>query len=207
MIQDIQQGNALLKNEIDFTNSQVKSLTQLMKKNEKLGENILIEGDAYVLFPYFQESFKNSTDITLVTQISFERMDRLASQIKRFQKGDISASIFIQIEMFKNKFQSNIYLINEYMVENFPELKNINIHLVLGMDYKINTLRNIAIQYSKTDMIFIVDGDIIPEKNFFDVYKSFGPPKPKSCYLMFEYDLRCDNDVLTDIDQCYPVQR
>lgn len=202
---EVFEGNELLEKEINGFNSEIKNLRELMKENKEFGKNLIIEGDAYIVFPYFTKSRKNDSEITLVTQVSFERIDRLGFQKKRFQKGDISAVLFLELGKFRENFFSNIYLVYEYMIENYPDFLEINIHLIIGVDYRINTFRNFALQFSKTDLVLVVDGDIVPKEDFFEVYQKFGPPKPKSVYLLFEYDLGCESETITNIDSCFPV--
>lgn len=93
-------------------------------------------------------------DITLATQLSFDRLDRLLRMIREWH-GPISAAIFIGLD--------DVFLVmKKLMFENIP-WGRVDIHLVSSntTTFPINILRNIAVNNSRTDMVFYLDVDFI----------------------------------------------
>ena len=116
---------------------------------------------------YFGEQYaSNDThDVTLVTQLSSDRIQILDSLIKKWE-GPISISVYTtDYEAWQlSQFIHSSSLLFERTT------KNVGIHLVYkqGQFYPINKLRNIALQWVSTPYVFLSDIDFLPMFNLYD---------------------------------------
>ena len=99
-------------------------------------------------------------DVTLVTQLSLDRL-RVLKNLLRNWEGPIS------IAMYGEEYHT----INLLMMlrTNFASRNNIIVHVVykLGYLYPVNYLRNIALSRATTPYVFLCDGDFVPAKNLY----------------------------------------
>eukprot|EP01080_Neovahlkampfia_damariscottae_P001153 gene1153-10667_t len=100
--------------------------------------------------------------VTIVTQISEERLDRLEI-LSNLYSGPISCTLF------RKKFEK-LNVTMKWLEENHPKiLQNVDLHIVVTekmVRYPVNLLRNIAWEAVKTPFVFILDIDFIPSENF-----------------------------------------
>ena len=112
------------------------------------------------------DEFNNKTappnSVTLVTQISFERISRIDEHCQRWP-GPISVALFLAddelvplIQMLKDEFMC------------MSTSRRLQVHLVFRNTtmYPVNMLRNVAMKYVQTPYVFILDADFSPFGNF-----------------------------------------
>jgi hypothetical protein len=100
-----------------------------------------------------------SSHVSVVTQCSVERLHRLKWLISRWPE-QISVSLYLSIPSKTREFLDTLQ-------SNYPEFfqDRVHIHLVYNLtagQYPLNKLRNIAWKYSRTQFIFSLDIDFIP---------------------------------------------
>nr|CDS27883.1 glycosyltransferase protein LARGE2 [Hymenolepis microstoma] len=136
------------------------------------------------ILPFFFGSNSNITgDVALVSQFTLDRLHRL-EEIAAHWEGPMSLTVYIT--------DREATILAEYL-ESSPVLSsrnNICIHLVFqeGSYYPINALRNVAIRYSETKHIFIIDFDFIPKPglyaSFLDLLSSTIENTTKVAYIV-----------------------
>ena len=106
-----------------------------------------------------REEHIQSTDITLTTQISVNKMGRLGALAGRWN-GPVSVAIRItsldELHQLKNILSDN---------KNQQHLQKVAFHLYIDnnqRDYPVNTLRNIALDQVKSDYFALFDVDLLP---------------------------------------------
>ncbi|KAF2077483.1 hypothetical protein CYY_001182 [Polysphondylium violaceum] len=117
--------------------------------------------------PFFKRASKSaysqSSDITIVSQLDISRLDRLTECSKNWD-GLISVAIYIKEEADVDKLKQLLR-----MPQHKSLAENTDIHLVFkhfnDKPYPINYLRNVAIDYSRTDYVFVLDIDFVPSPN------------------------------------------
>lgn len=109
-------------------------------------------------------------DITVVAQLTFDRISRLSSLQNRWNSY-ISTVLFLRTSVPLDEFKPEEII--ERINFSFPNLilgNNIHFHFVVAHQdlprYPLNELRNISWKYVTTKKIFILDIDFIPSKNF-----------------------------------------
>jgi len=123
--------------------------------------------------PFFRRAsktvFNETTDITIVSQLDISRLDRLTECSKNWD-GLISVAIYIKEYSEIDKLEE---LLKQPQYKSLAE--NTDIHLVVkhfnDKPYPINYLRNIAIEYSRTDLVFVLDIDFVPSPNAHKIIK------------------------------------
>lgn len=97
-----------------------------------------------------------SEDLTLATQLSFDRFDRLLELSKEWE-GPISAAIWFPEDQWAE-------VVRTITLSTLP-LRRVAVHLVVqsaSEPFPINVLRNVAINNTLTDMVFSLDVDFMP---------------------------------------------
>ena len=108
----------------------------------------------------------HANDITLVTQLSPDRLHRI-QQLAKVWNGPISAAYYVGHDTYNGLQQ----LLSLWKTSELVR-KHVDIHLV-SLDavgtlherkapYPINALRNLAWQYARTNQLFLLDVDFIP---------------------------------------------
>jgi len=111
------------------------------------------------LFYYMARSEPAKVDITLVTQVSVDRISRIP-QIAEIWQGPLSVAVYIrnkeEFTVLKSTFEGNAIL-----------SKYCDVHLLYKQNsrYPVNNLRNLAITNARTDYVFHLDADFIPNAN------------------------------------------
>ncbi|KAM7540657.1 hypothetical protein Aperf_G00000030884 [Anoplocephala perfoliata] len=119
-------------------------------------------------FPYYFGSNSNITgDVTLVSQLTLDRLHRL-EEIAAYWEGPMSLAVYVSDRegaILAEYLESSTILFSR---------KNICIHLVFqeGIYYPINALRNVAIQYAETKYVFILDFDFIPSPGLYENFQN-----------------------------------
>lgn len=111
-------------------------------------------------------------DITVVAQLTFDRITRLFSLQNRWSSY-ISTVLFLRSDVPLEDFKPEEII--ERIKFSHPNLilgDNIDFHFVIAHKdlsrYPLNELRNISWKYVKTQKIFILDIDFIPDKDFIE---------------------------------------
>jgi hypothetical protein len=108
----------------------------------------------------------NGTDVTLVTQLTIDRLSVFESLSKRWN-GPISAAFYLDDNEVKHLKR---YVKGSQILSSRT---NIGYHVVHreGLFYPINYLRNIALNSVNTEYIFLVDVDFLPSNQLYQVLR------------------------------------
>ncbi len=126
------------------------------------------------------ETNPDESDITLVTQLSADRLQRI-QQIARVWKGPISAAVYSG----KNNFEATRLMLSIWKKSKLVRT-HVDLHLVTRdsyMDttpYPINMLRNIAWKHSRTDQLFLLDVDFLPNPGMREYVQDIFPKLRKN---------------------------
>ncbi|KAG7482156.1 LARGE xylosyl-and glucuronyltransferase 2 [Solea senegalensis] len=106
---------------------------------------------------------EDDTDITLVAQLSMDRLQMLEAICKHWE-GPISLALYMsdaEAQQFLRYAQSSEVLKNR---------KNIGYHIVYkeGQFYPVNLVRNIALKNANTPYVFLTDVDFLPMYGLYD---------------------------------------
>ncbi|KAF2073052.1 hypothetical protein CYY_005635 [Polysphondylium violaceum] len=106
--------------------------------------------------------------VTVVTQSTVDRLYKVGLMASKW-KAPISIALYI-----KNR-DIELPLLTKILNENPSLKKYADIHLLYSNQtrYPVNNLRNLAIKYSRTDLVFVMDADFIPPYGFHDYIASF----------------------------------
>jgi hypothetical protein len=116
----------------------------------------------------------SKNDITLVTQLSPDRLHRI-QQLAKVWNGPISASVYVGHDTYNGVLQ----ILSLWKTSELVRL-HVDIHLVSldsigtkhehSQPYPINALRNLAWQYSRTNLLFLLDVDFIVSSLFISLF-------------------------------------
>eukprot|EP00945_MAST-04E_sp_MAST-4E-sp1_P003321 g3321.t1 len=118
----------------------------------------------------------DKSDITLVTQLSADRLQRI-QQIARVWKGPISAAVYATK---KDNFEATRLILSLWQKSELVRT-HVDIHLVTrdaymaDAPYPINMLRNVAWEHARTDQLFLLDVDFIPNPGMREYVKDLFP--------------------------------
>jgi len=102
-------------------------------------------------------NYKKEYTVTVVTQSTIDRLYKIGLMADKW-KAPISVALYV-----KNR-DTELPLLETILKEN-PLLRvYADIHLLFANNtrYPVNNLRNLAIKYSTTDLIFVMDADFLP---------------------------------------------
>lgn len=191
---------------IHITNQKLKKeIMTNHKRNEKKLKEILLntklKGDKLDYFypNFYQKSKIGACKYTLVSQLSFARLDRILLQQEHWNEC-ISIGFFMNIKEFNEKFD-NLFQLFDLFDSQFSNSKHLNIHLHISDQYKINTLRNLSLDYSTSKYVLIIDIDWIVSKNIHEIIDKFGPPKSKQVFCLMTFDMKCP-DLYPSLKTC-----
>ena len=109
-------------------------------------------------------SFNLPHSVTLVTQLSFDRISRINEICQRWQ-GPLAVAIYLsdaELVQFLHMMSDEFTCLSSSSLD-------VQLHLVFRHNisfYPINMLRNVAMKYVHTHYVFILDADFIPFGNF-----------------------------------------
>eukprot|EP00300_Choanocystis_sp_HF-7_P009122 c16271_g1_i4.p1 GENE.c16271_g1_i4~~c16271_g1_i4.p1 ORF type:complete len:660 (+),score=126.85 c16271_g1_i4:3-1982(+) len=110
-------------------------------------------------FVHTRQVDSGKSDVTLVTQLSLDRLDRLHGMADTY-KGPISAAVYI------TDVSRDVPQILDLCKSSTSVRKHVDIHLVMqhtvGELYPVNSLRNVAMRCVRTHMMMLLDVDLIP---------------------------------------------
>ena len=104
-----------------------------------------------------KEDQMKPNDITLTTHCSVDKLERLIAIAQRWN-GPVSVSILIRT-------MKELDYLKRYIYDHPNQLSNVNSHLYLEnseRQYPNNILRNLALQYSRSDFFALLDIDFFP---------------------------------------------
>uniref|UniRef100_A0A8C5DJH9 LARGE xylosyl- and glucuronyltransferase 2 n=1 Tax=Gouania willdenowi TaxID=441366 RepID=A0A8C5DJH9_GOUWI len=106
---------------------------------------------------------EDSTDITLVAQLSMDRLQMLEAICKHWE-GPISLALYMsdaEAQQFLRYAQASEVLKNR---------KNVGYHVVYkeGQFYPVNLVRNVALKNANTPYVFLTDVDFLPMYGLYD---------------------------------------
>ncbi|XP_026995629.2 xylosyl- and glucuronyltransferase LARGE2s [Tachysurus fulvidraco] len=166
-------GN-LLRRELFGCPSQATSeSTRLQKALEELDEDdqcydfrrerIMVHRIHLYFLEYEYTSTEDDTDVTLVAQLSMDRLQMLEAICKHWE-GPISLALYMsdaEAQQFLRYAQASEVLKNR---------KNVGYHIVYkeGQFYPVNLVRNVALRNAKTPYVFLTDIDFLPMYGLYD---------------------------------------
>lgn len=165
-----------------LTNNLTGSLINQLSHNNSLYQNIDEEDLCYEFrkarvteyrthlyyIDYVYEPDPRGNDVTLVAQLSMDRIQMIESLCKHWE-GPISLAIYTS----DSEVQQFLRYISDSPV--LRERHNIGYHLVYreGESYPINKLRNIALKHINTPYLFLTDVDFLPMFGLYEFLKGY----------------------------------
>ncbi|ENN79368.1 hypothetical protein YQE_04194, partial [Dendroctonus ponderosae] len=131
-----------------------------------------------LLFVMEHKVTSDSSDITYVTHLSFDRIS-LIDNIARLWPGPISFTMYLS----DAQFAKVVHLLSDSQL--LSSRSNIAYHVVFkqGEFYPTNTLRNTGLKHVQTPFVFLVDVDFVPMPLLYQLLrgnlKNFGDLKQK----------------------------
>ncbi|XP_033752458.1 LARGE xylosyl- and glucuronyltransferase 1-like [Pecten maximus] len=127
-------------------------------------ERVMVHRTHLYYIDYEYEPVEN--DVTLVTQLSMDRLQMLETICKHWE-GPISLALYIsdaEAQQFLRYAQGSEILMKR---------KNIGYHVVFrdGQYYPVNYLRNVALKQVRTPFVFLSDIDFLPVHNLYENLK------------------------------------
>uniref|UniRef100_A0A8C2E4R4 LARGE xylosyl- and glucuronyltransferase 2 n=1 Tax=Cyprinus carpio TaxID=7962 RepID=A0A8C2E4R4_CYPCA len=165
-------GN-LLRRELFGCPSQASSESTLQQALEELDEDdqcydfrrerIMVHRVHLYFLQYEYTPTDDGTDITLVAQLSMDRLQMLEAICKHWE-GPISLALYMsdaEAQQFLRYAQASEVLKNR---------KNVGYHIVYkeGQFYPVNLVRNVALRNVNTPYVFLTDVDFLPMYGLYD---------------------------------------
>lgn len=118
----------------------------------------------YIEYDY--EPSPEGNDVTLVAQLSMDRLQMVESLCKNWE-GPISLALYMsdsEVQQFLSYTLSS---------EILQSRKNVGYHVVYkdGTFYPVNLLRNVALQQANTPFVFLTDIDFLPMQGLYEYLK------------------------------------
>lgn len=138
------------------------------------------------------------SDVTLVTQMSMIKTDRLVNLLERWD-GPVSCAVYLpSIESILDFFS----FVKNQKHESFHDM--VSLHVILerpGAAYPINRLRNLALENIETEYFFYVDVDFIPSQGIYHRLRDFvtlntNPKRYSTLYVVPAFEVRGSPSVL-----------
>uniref|UniRef100_W5UAQ4 Glycosyltransferase-like protein LARGE2 n=1 Tax=Ictalurus punctatus TaxID=7998 RepID=W5UAQ4_ICTPU len=166
-------GNLLRRELFGCPSQATTESTRLQKALEELDEDdqcydfrrerIMVHRIHLYFLEYEYTSTEDDTDITLVAQLSMDRLQMLEAICKHWE-GPISLALYMsdaEAQQFLRYAQASEVLKNR---------KNVGYHIVYkeGQFYPVNLVRNVALRNAKTPYVFLTDIDFLPMYGLYD---------------------------------------
>ncbi|KAF4091729.1 hypothetical protein AMELA_G00040400 [Ameiurus melas] len=166
-------GNLLRRELFGCPSQATTESTRLQKALEELDEDdqcydfrrerIMVHRVHLYFLEYEYTSTEDDTDITLVAQLSMDRLQMLEAICKHWE-GPISLALYMsdaEAQQFLRYAQASEVLKNR---------KNVGYHIVYkeGQFYPVNLVRNVALRNAKTPYVFLTDIDFLPMYGLYD---------------------------------------
>ena len=159
-----------VKNDINFVFlSKYYSKTPYSVDNIHIQRRIVPHINSHILNRNYKKN-EIISNITMILSVTIDKLPQL-STLSTLYNGPISATLFLPIEHFSSSIDQKIFETMKYLKKEYPKiLKEVDLHFFVresrSKQYPINKLRNIAWEYSKTPLIFLMDLDSYPSRNF-----------------------------------------
>uniref|UniRef100_A0AAR2K3D1 LARGE xylosyl- and glucuronyltransferase 2 n=1 Tax=Pygocentrus nattereri TaxID=42514 RepID=A0AAR2K3D1_PYGNA len=159
-------GN-LLRRELFGCPSQLQNALEELDEDDQCydfrRERIMVHRVHLYFLQYEYTSTEDDTDITLVAQLSMDRLQMLEAICKHWE-GPISLALYMsdaEAQQFLRYAQASEVLKNR---------KNVGYHIVYkeGQFYPVNLVRNVALHNAKTPYVFLTDIDFLPMYGLYD---------------------------------------
>ena len=114
-------------------------------------------------------------DISLVTQCSPDRLERV-QQLARLWKGPMSVAVYVGQDNFKGVARLLSLWENSALVRKYVDfhLVSVDARELVG-EYPINALRNLAWESARTDQLFLLDVDFMPNPSMREYVRKLWP--------------------------------
>lgn len=135
---------------------------------------------------------RKESDVTLITQVSPDRLSRLVDMSASWS-GPISAAVYVK------DAEEELPIIDELVATSESVREFVDFHILYANKtrYPVNNLRNMALLNSRTPLIMILDADFVTSKNMHDYLSEVGQREilnndKKQVYVVpaFSSDLR-----------------
>ncbi|XP_059046697.1 xylosyl- and glucuronyltransferase LARGE2s-like [Achroia grisella] len=143
----------------------------------------------HVYYMEYSYSDIDNFDVTLVVQLSMDRLQFLERLVK-YWEGPLSAAIYLS-DCDVAKFES---FINDWS-DTLSTRRNIGYHLVFKHDsvhYPVNYLRNVALEHVNTPYVFLMDVDFVPMAGLYehlrDAIRIINPYPQKKCLVVAAFE-------------------
>ncbi|XP_020622312.1 LARGE xylosyl- and glucuronyltransferase 2-like [Orbicella faveolata] len=139
---------------------------QLLEPCQALSKRPLVEsGDFLTEILYSACSPTDSDAVTLVTQLTFNRINMLKRNL-RFWTGPLSIVVYVHLEDANDIDFKKREVQMRLPSPIFSKFSTVSVMVIygkkIGPQYPINRLRNIAVKNVKTQYIFMIDVDFVP---------------------------------------------
>lgn len=138
-------------------------------EHEPIEKYDLTDANVFQTIPFFKKGtyIRAADDVTLVTQVSLDRLQRLQSMAETWG-GPISASVYVKHEKYLSK-------IDAFRNRSRSVEKLVDFHVLFANKtrYPVNNLRNLAIDNSRTDLILVLDADFVTSGKMHSYLSSF----------------------------------
>ncbi|XP_078671272.1 xylosyl- and glucuronyltransferase LARGE1-like isoform X1 [Branchiostoma floridae x Branchiostoma belcheri] len=120
----------------------------------------------HLYFLDYQYQSVDDNDVTLVAQLSMDRLQMLEALCRHWE-GPISLALYM------SDAEAQQFLRYALGSETLMQRKNVGYHIVYkeGQFYPVNLLRNIALQQVNTPYVFLMDIDFLPMYNLYPYLK------------------------------------
>lgn len=129
------------------------------------------DGNSFRMDTFYKKSTydRKDSDVTLITQVSPDRISRLVDMATSWS-GPISAAVYVKDE------DEELPIIDELVDSSEPVRKFVDFHILYANKtrYPVNNLRNMALVNSRTSWILILDADFVTSQNMHDYLSEIG---------------------------------
>lgn len=140
-------------------------------KNVPVEKYTFSDGNSFRMDTFFKKSTyaRKESDVTLITQVSPDRLSRLVDMATSWA-GPISAAVYVK------DADEELPIIDELVDTSEPVRKFVDFHILYANKtrYPVNNLRNMALMNSRTSLILILDADFVTSQNMHDYLSEIG---------------------------------
>jgi len=120
----------------------------------------------FIDYEYIPPAEGQQVDVTLVAQLSMDRLQHLDALVKHWE-GPISLALYI------SDAEAQQFLRYVLSSQSLQERRNVGYHIVYreGEFYPVNYLRNVALSRINTPFVFLIDIDFLPSFGLYEYLK------------------------------------
>lgn len=135
-------------------------------ENYKFSDSNIFRMDTFYKMSTYD---RKESDVTLITQVSPDRLSRLADMAETWS-GPISAAVYVK------DVDEEMPIIDGLVESNEAVRKFVDFHVLYANKtrYPVNNLRNMALLNSRTALIMILDADFVTSQNMHDYLSEVG---------------------------------